>query len=252
MLDFNSSKTFAGKVNGHIDIALTHERKKEKPRNYLGGSRLGVECKRALQFEYMNTPKDEGRDFDGQNFRIFAIGHALEDLAIKWLRQAGFELYTEKKDGHQFGFSVVKGRIRGHVDGLVNNAPETLKMTFPALWECKSMSNKYWQKTKKQGVVLAYPVYACQIATYQAYMEGSIPGISQNPALFTAINKDTAELYHELVPFDCSLAQNLTDKAVTVLQACDAGELLPRIATTPAHHVCKMCPWQDRCWGVNA
>jgi hypothetical protein len=26
--------------------------------------------------------------------------------------------------------------------------------------------------------------------------------LSANPALFTAINKDTAELHHELVPFD--------------------------------------------------
>lgn len=252
MLDFNSSKTFADRVNAHIDKALEEGRKQEVARDYLGGSRLGVECKRALQFEYMNTPKDEGRDFSGQILRIFAIGHMLEDLAIKWLRQSGFELYTGKKDGQQFGFSVVSGRIRGHVDGLVNNAPEALKMSFPALWECKSMSNKYWQKTKKQGVVLAHPVYAGQIATYQAYMEGSISGISKNPALFTAINKDTAELYHELVPFDCTLAQNLTDRAVVVLQACDAGELLPRIATTPAHHICKMCPWQDRCWGAYA
>jgi hypothetical protein len=252
MLDFNSSKTFADRVNSHIDKTLVENREREKPRNYLGGSRLGVECKRSLQFEYMNTPKDEGRDFNGQTLRIFEAGHLFEELAIKWLRAAGFELYTTKKDGHQFGFSVANGRIRGHVDGLINNAPEALSMSFPALWECKSMNNKNWTKTQKQGVTLAHPVYAGQIATYQAYMEGSIPGISQNPALFTAINKDTAELYHELVPFDCTLAQNLTDKAVTVLQACDVGELLPRIATSQSFFQCKFCSWQDRCWEARA
>ncbi len=252
MLDFNSSKTFADRVNGFIDLALEEENKKQTPRDYLGGSRLGVECKRALQFEYLNTPKDEGRDFDGQLLRIFAAGHLFEDMAIKWLRAAGVELYTEKKDGHQFGFSVAKGRIRGHVDGIINAAPEELGMGFPALWECKSMNNKSWRKTQKDGVALAHPVYAGQIATYQAYMEGSVSGISNNPALFTAINKDTAELYHELVPFDCTLAQKLTDKAVMVLQACDAGELLPRVSNTSTHHICKFCSWQDRCWGANA
>ena len=252
MLDFNHKQKFHEKVNICIDRSLEKAREHEPARDYLGGSRLGVECKRALQFEYMNTPKDEGRDFNGQTLRIFEAGHLFEELAIKWLRAAGFELYTEKKDGHQFGFSVANGRIRGHVDGLINNAPEALGMSFPALWECKSMNNKNWTKTQKQGVTLAHPVYAGQIATYQAYMEGSIAGISQNPALFTAINKDTAELYHELVPFDCSLAQNLTDKAVTVLQACDAGELLPRITATPSHHICKMCAWQDRCWEARA
>ena len=252
MLDFNSSKTFADRVNSFIDLVLEEENKKQTPRDYLGGSRLGVDCKRALQFEYMSTPKDEGRDFSGQTLRIFAAGHLFEDMIIKWLRAAGFELYTEKKDGKQFGFSVAKGRIRGHVDGLINNAPKELEMSFPALWECKSMNNKSWKKTQKDGVALAHPVYAGQIATYQAYMEGSIPGISQNPALFTAINKDTAEIYHELVPFDSELAQKLTDKAVTILQACDAGELLPRIANSQSFFECKWCSWQDRCWGANA
>jgi hypothetical protein len=53
------------------------------------------------------------------------------------------------------------------------------------------------------------------------------------PALFTAINKDTAELHHELVPFDADLAQRMSDRGVRILQATDAGELLPRIATSP-------------------
>ncbi|MDA0782394.1 MAG: hypothetical protein O2942_09055 [Proteobacteria bacterium] len=252
MLDFNSSKKFADRVNSFIDLALRCENKKQKPRDYLGGSRLGVECKRALQFEYMNTPKDDGRDFNGQTLRIFAAGHLFEDLVIKWLRAAGFELYTTKKDGNQFGFSVAKGRIRGHVDGIINNAPEELDMGFPALWECKTMNHKNWKDTVKRGVTLSKPVYAGQIATYQAYMESSIPGISKNSALFTAINKDTAEIYHELVPFDCELAQKLTDKAVTILQACDAGELLPRIANSKSFFECKWCSWQDRCWEANA
>jgi hypothetical protein len=51
-------------------------------------------------------------------------------------------------------------------------------------------------------MVLSKPVYAAQLAVYQAYMESSVAGLSANPALFTAINKDTAELHHELVPFD--------------------------------------------------
>jgi hypothetical protein len=51
-------------------------------------------------------------------------------------------------------------------------------------------------------VVLSKPVYAAQLAVYQAYMESSVAGLSATPALFTAINKDTAELHQELVPFD--------------------------------------------------
>ena len=44
----------------------------------------------------------------------------------------------------------------------------------------------------------------------------------------------------------------LSDRAVRVLRACDAGELLPRIATSADFHVCRFCPWAKRCWSLPA
>lgn len=250
MLDFNHRPKLAELVNGAINAALVAERASIPPREYLGGSRLGHPCERALQFEFAGAPKDEGGDFDGQALRIFAIGHALEDLAIRWLRSAGFDLYTRRSNGEQFGFSVAGGRIRGHVDGILGGGPELPGLVWPALWECKTMNARNWRETVAKGVAVAKPVYAAQMALYQAYMEGSIPGISANPALFTAINKDTAELHHELVPFDGALAQAMSDRGVRILQATEAGELLPRIAREPEFHECRMCPWSRRCWSL--
>ncbi len=255
MLDFNHRSLIAGRINGLIDDSLDAARAVTPPRTYLGGSRLGQPCERALQFEFAGAPKDEGSDFDGQTLRIFEIGHALEDLAIRWLRGAGFDLYTRKgnrADGEQFGFSIAGGRVRGHVDGIIAAAPGQLGLAVPALWECKTMNARNWRETVAKGVVIAKPVYAAQIALYQAYMEGSVPSICSNPALFTAINKDTAELHHELVAFDAGLAQRMSDRAVRILRATDAGELLPRIATTRDFHECRMCPWGQRCWGLPA
>ena len=255
MLDYNHRPTCADRINAAIDEAIVAERAAIPPRTYLGGSRLGHPCERALQFEFAGAPKDEGQEFSGQTLRIFEIGHALEDLAIRWLRVAGFDLYTRKgnrPDGEQFGFSVAGGRIRGHVDGIIAAGPQPLGIGVPALWECKTMNAKNWRETVTKGVGLAKPVYAAQIALYQAYMEAEVPGIAENPALFTAINKDTAELHHELVPFDTSLAQRMSDRAVRILQATDAGDLLPRIATTRDFHECRMCPWAERCWGRPA
>ncbi|MBO6805899.1 PD-(D/E)XK nuclease family protein [Thalassospira sp.] len=255
MLDYNRRCTMADRINAVIDEAIAAERVAVAPRTYLGGSRLGHPCERALQFEFAGAPKDEGHEFSGQTLRIFEIGHALEDLAIRWLRVAGFDLYTRKgnrPDGEQFGFSVAGGRIRGHVDGIISAGPQPLGIVVPALWECKTMNAKNWRETVTKGVVVAKPVYAAQIALYQAYMEAQVPGTSDNPALFTAINKDTAELHHELVPFDAGLAQRMSDRAVRILQATDAGELLPRIAMTRDFHECRMCPWADRCWGLPA
>jgi hypothetical protein len=100
--------------------------------------------------------------------------------------------------------------------------PPDLGMGFPAIWECKSLNAKSWRDTVKNGLKKSKPIYAVQVATYQAYMEGSIPGISKNPALFTAINKDTAEIYHELVPFDAALAQEASDRAVNLIRATES------------------------------
>jgi hypothetical protein len=250
MLDFNHRPTTAERINSLVDAALEAERAATPLRDYLGGSRLGHACERALQFEFTATPKDAGADFGGQTLRIFAIGHALEDLAIRWLRAAGLDLYTRKADGGQFGFAVAGGRIRGHVDGIIAAAPAALGLHVPALWECKTMNAKNWRACVRDGVSMAKPVYAAQIALYQAYMEPTVPGISQAPALFTSINKDTAELHHELVPFDAALAQRMSDRGVRILKATDAGELLPRIATTREFVDCRFCAWAGRCWSL--
>lgn len=253
MLDYNHRPGIAERVNAAIDAALIAEREATPPRTYLGASRLGHACERALQFEFAGAPKDEGADFGGQTLRIFEIGHQLEELAIRWLHAAGLDLYTRKgnrPDGEQFGFSVAGGLIRGHVDGIIAAAPAPLGIGVPALWECKTMNAKNWRACVKDGVTVSKPVYAAQIALYQAYMEGAVPGISANPALFTAINKDTAELHHELVPFDAGLAQRMSDRGVRILQATDAGELLPRIATNRDFFECRFCPWAERCWGL--
>ena len=255
MLDFNKRPSMVERINAAVDAALEAERAATPPRDYLGASRLGHACERALQFEFAGAPKDEGQNFSGRSLRIFAIGHQLEDLAIRWLRAAGLDLYTckgNRADGEQFGFSVAGGRIRGHVDGIVAEAPAALGLRTPALWECKTMNAKNWRETVAKGVTVAKPVYAAQIALYQAYMEATVPGICANPALFTAINKDTAELHHELVPFDADLAQRMSDRGVRILRATDAGELLPRIAASRDFFECRFCPWAERCWGLPA
>ncbi|MBW6400392.1 hypothetical protein KPL78_21205 [Roseomonas sp. HJA6] len=255
MLDFNSRSQTSAHVNAAIDAALVAANQATPPRSYLGGSRLGHACERALQFEFVKAPKDEGADFDGRLLRIFGIGHALEDVAVAWLRGAGFDLYTRRgggEHGEQFGFSVAGGRIRGHVDGVFAGGPAIPGMAFPALWECKTMNAKSWRETSSKGVAAAKPIYAAQIAVYQAYMDASVPGVADNPALFTAINKDTAEMHHELVPFNAELAQRMSDRAVRILAATDAGELLPRLASQADHFECRFCPWAKRCWAQPA
>jgi len=234
-----------------LDIALQKERAKEKKRNYLGSSGLGKSCDRALQFEYLHIDVDLGKEFSGTLLRTFEAGHVFEDLMAKWIRMAGFNLHTETSQGEQYGYWAMNGRLQGHVDGIISSGPPTIHALYPCLWESKSLKASSWRDTKKKGVALSKPVYAAQISMYQAYMAPTIPGIEKNPALFTAINKDTSEIYWEWVPFNGQLAQRISDRSVNIIHACDAGEWLPRVSRYDTHMDCKMCPWRARCWEMS-
>ena len=241
MMDFNSSSSLSGQITALVDLGMQRLRSEEMPRDYLGASRLGVSCARALQYEFAKAPVDPGRDAEGRLLRIFRRGHVIEDCMVDWLRAAGFDLRTRKANGDQFGFSAAGGRLQGHIDGVIVGGPEGF--TYPALWENKCLGSKSWRDLEKSGLAVSKPVYAAQVAIYQAYLE-----LHEQPAIFTAVNADTMEIYTELVPFDAALAQRMSDRALTVISATEAGELLPRAFHDPTHFECRMCAWQDRCW----
>lgn len=249
MLDFNhgsgcvygnGAENSAQNINDLIDAALVARNHKQPVRAYLGGSRVGEPCARRLLYEYAHVPVDEGKDFDGRILRVFDAGHKFEDLSIQWFRLAGFDLRTNKRDGTQFGFSVAGGKLRGHIDGVIVGGPD-VGVAWPALWEHKALNAKSWSDLVKHGLQISKPVYFGQTQLYMAYMELAV-------ALFTALNKDTEELYHEIVPFDAAEAQRLSDKAVAVIRAAESGELLPRIAARADFYLCRMCPYAERCW----
>mgnify|MGYP001120841177 CR=1 FL=1 len=241
MMDFNSTSSISEQVTVLIDAGLQDKYAQQPAREYLGASRLGIACERALQYEYAQAPVDYGRETQGHMLRIFERGHIMEECMVHWLRAAGFDLRVRQDNGKQFGFSAADGRLQGHIDGVIVGGPNGF--TYPALWENKCLGNKSWRELEKKRLAVAKPVYAAQVALYQAYLE-----LHAHPALFTALNADTMEIYSELVPFDASLAQRMSDRAVKVITATEAEELLPRSFNDPTHFECRMCVWQDRCW----
>lgn len=233
-----------------IDSGLTARNCAERSRTYVSSSGLGRACLRQIQYDYLAVPKDQGQEFAPRTLRIFEAGHRGEDMVACWLRLAGFDLRTEQADGRQFGFAALGGRFKGHIDGCLVSGP--VDMAYPALWETKALGASSWKDTVKKGIAVSKPVYAAQIALYQAYLD--LP----NPALFTALNRDTQEIYAELLPFDAALAQKMSDRAVEVVRASHAQEMLPREVATHTSVVCKggmaaghwhpPCAWAQRCW----
>lgn len=230
----------ADRVNALIDQALVERNQARRPRDYLGGSRIGEPCARKLAYEYAHAAVDAGKGFDGRTLRIFDAGHQFETLSVQWLRAAGFDLRTHRSDGEQFGFVTANGRIRGHIDGVIVAGPD-IGAPWPLLWEHKALNAKSWSDTVRRGVQLSKPVYYAQLQIYMAYMD-------LQAALFTVLNKDSQELHHELVTLDPRAAQALSDKAVDVIRAAEAGDLPPRIAASPDFYFCRWCAYAQRCW----
>jgi len=241
MIDFNRTPkdAFADAFVATINAAMEKDNQAQPRRPYLGGSRLGEECARMLQYEYSGAPKS--RQFPGEVLRIFDRGHDSEARMIRRFKLAGFQIVTEGRNGGQIGFDTAQGRIKGHADGVITAAP--IDMKTPALWEHKCLGSKAWNATAKNGVRKEKPVYAGQIATYQAYLQ-----LTDAPALFTAENADNGQLYAELVPFDPALAQACTDRGVQVIQATEAGETLPRPYASSDFYKCRLCDYQKECW----
>jgi len=232
------------RVNALMDAAIVARSRRQRPRDYLGGSRVGEPCARKLAYEVIHVPKDPGRDFDGGILRVFDAGHEFEALSIRWLRDAGFDLRDRSADGGQFGFAAAGGRLRGHADGVIVSGPD-IGIRWPALWEHKALGQKSWSDLVKRGLRLSKPIYFAQVQLYMAYLELEV-------ALLTALNRDTLALYHEAVHFGATEAQRLSDHAVDILRAVDAGELPPRIAQAADFYLCRLCPYAARCWETPA
>ncbi len=246
MLDFNHGTTkhaseageLTERINAVIDKGLQDAEAKKAPRGYLGASLIGEACLRKIQYSYQAT---KAKPHSGKTLRIFKAGYLFEDMSAEELRLAGFDLKTHYKEGEQFGFEVAGGKIAGHIDGVLCGGPAVI--AYPALWEHKALGARSWNEVVKKGVAVARPVYAAQIPLYQAYMK-----LTEAPAILTARNRDTQQLYHEPVPFDAALAQRMSDRAVQILEATKAGELLPRIAGNPSYFQCRWCDFAERCW----
>lgn len=241
VLDFNSGTVKSERFVSLIDAAIDAKGKAEKQREYLGGSSVGQPCARRLQYDYLNARKNTGSEFPARTRRIFQRGHEVEEWLIGWMKDAGFVVKSRGKDGGQFGFEDCDGRFKGHFDGVVVSGPDGFE--YPALFEAKCLGDKGWKQLARHGVAKAYPIYAAQVATYQAYGR-----LAQNPAFFVAVNANDMDIHLELVPFDQGLAQSSIDKAAKVLEASDHGETLPRATDDPASFVCRFCPFTEVCW----
>lgn len=211
----------------------------------VSASNVGDECARRVQLGiwptfHPNAPPIDKTPLTEKDRLVFARGHATETIVAGWLRRI-FPLKTHRKneagEEWQYGFYAADGQIKGFADGVIGGP-------INALWEHKTLSQKGFSKFQRHGVLKSYPRYDAQVQMLMAYMDAP-------STLFSVLNADTGELWFESHPLDPTRAQTVSDRAVHILKATRAGDLLPKAGDSENHFTCKFCRFRAECWRVG-
>lgn len=217
-------------------------------RTHLGASVVAQACARAVAYSYhwavINKQRAYKRETKNESYarslRIWNRGHLEEGRFIALLLAAGIRVYQQDAEGKQFRISYYGGHFGGSCDGVALGIPD-LPFGIPALTEYKTHNSKSFTKLQEEGLMAAKPEHYGQM---QVYM-GSL-GLQYG--VYIAVNKDTDELYAEIITYAGEVTQYYLERARDIIFNDD--DLPPRIrGASPGFYVCKyMCDFKDVCF----
>lgn len=216
-------------------------------RNYLGASSIGHECSRLLWYGFRHCGSEY---IDHKSKKRFEDGHYSEEVYIKRLKNAGYQLQHEE-DGKQYGFSDLGGWFRGHRDGKFVNLPELNEAIWghkclpddPAIWEHKSSAK--WKDLEKaieeHGEENALKkwnrIYYDQAQLYMGYDKTPwhiLTCASEGSRLETIV----------LTPFNADDFNAIREKAKNIITSDSPP---PKISDNPTFFKCKWCHHNKVC-----
>jgi hypothetical protein len=215
-------------------IIQWHGDKPQPFRPHLGASIIGKACEREIWYSLHWADK---KKFDGRMIRLFQTGHLAESRFVAELKGIGATVWQQTEDGKQFGFKAMAGHFSGSVDAVADNLPG---IEGPALVEMKTHGDKSFQWLKQNTVGVAKPDHLAQMQIYMGYL-----GLEN--ALYLATNKNTDELYSEIVPFDKALFDELFARAHRILSSSNP----PGRMADPKCFDCTYCSFASICRGTE-
>ena len=206
-------------------------------RTHLGASVMGHPCARKAwyTFRWARDKKHLGR-----MIRLFRRGHDEEDRFIEALQKIGVEIESaDPETGEQFRFSDFNGHFGGSADSIIRNgeALGDLRVKGEGLAEFKTSGDKYFKRLQELGVTSAKLEHVVQMQLYMHYL-----GLSWG--LYLSVNKNTDELYAEIVFYREEIAEKYREWANLIIEAIEAP---PKVHPSGSWWMCKMCDFREIC-----
>lgn len=227
----NRYRMYLEQVIPHIGDAYRQDT--DPFRSHLGASGIGDECGRAIWYDFRWATL---KQFEGRILRLFNRGHLEEARFIAMLLAAGIQVYQQDAKGDQFRISDAGGHFGGSGDGKlvgvpdVPNAPEILG-------EFKTLSTKYAAALEKNGVRAEKFTHYVQMQIYMRKM--GLPA-----TLYLSVDKNTDELYGEIVTLNTQVADEFINRGVTLVFTMEPP---PKINKNPSWYKCKFCDHNQVC-----
>jgi hypothetical protein len=229
-------KSLATAIKGDIDAACVALYEESEQRAHLGASIIGEKCARKLWYSFRWFHKEQ---FSAKMYRLFNRGHKEEDRLIEWIKSISATVFShDENTGKQFRISGVDGHYGGSLDSIMYLPPK-YHLQIPFLGEFKTHNERSFKSLAKNGVIMSKPKHYAQMCAY-----GSAEIYNFDYAIYFAINKNTDDLYVEVVELDHNFGKKLLAKAQDIITAKTAPG---RVSASPAYSECTYCSMQGIC-----
>lgn len=245
-----SYRGWLGKVIGHITDAYRTD--EDGHRNHMGASLIGGECPRAIWFNFHWATKS---NFGGRILRLFNRGHLEEARFIALLLMIGCDVYQQDADGKQYRVSHAEGHFGGSGDGVALHCPD-LPAGTPAVTEFKTHGEKSfielagkledWRKHLADPTRHPFTGKGVREAKFEHYVQMNVymRKMGLPAALYMAVNKNTDDIYAEVLPLDATIADQFLDRGDKLVWMKDAPE---KISSSSGFFKCRFCDHRPVC-----
>lgn len=208
----------------------------KKFRRHQGASGIGRNCKREVQLQWLWVAAPS---FPPRLLRLFNRGHLEEARFLSMLMCIpNVQLWYETPEGGQIKWQDYGGHYGSALDGVAVGIPD-VPQGAPCYTEFKTASDKKFNSFVKDGCRKTEMTYYVQCQQCMHYM--NLPY-----TLFMVVNKNTDELYAEILTYDNHNAEKYRKVAGDVIFATD---LLPRVSNKSTYFACRWCDVKNICHG---